>query len=464
MELVPQLYPFQEVTVQQIQAAPLNRWIVNYETGLGKTATTIRAALRLGFKNILVFCPAIVRSHWVSEFDRWAPVHGNLVCLTTGERKSMSKAQRNALRLVHEADICIGSYGLAKHVPKDRKWDLIVLDELHRLKNPGAQQTKLIKDICRANPNAAILGLTATLMPNDIVDVWQPLDLIWPDRFGASKSSKYISWKFANRYANKHVNDYGTKFEGLNAAYAKELNYRLCQVSSRVTKQEVANLLPAFTVSLQKLESKVEFKNVDEWIAGQADEKLDAVVEWVEDRFAEGVSKVCVLTHLKETANKLRQSIQRRLEIPAHLIDGDLAPEKRNALLATVRASEIPEAIVATVHSIGIGIDLTFCTQAVFAELYWRPETIIQALGRFSRLSGKVPSNVVIMCLAGTIDEHMADSLMQKISAINQAVKAGHGEEHLQTAIAGAQESDAEILARLNISLTSGSLSDTNYL
>jgi hypothetical protein len=86
-------------------------------------------------------------------------------------------------------------------------------------------------------------------------------------------------------------------------------------------------------------------------------------------------------------------------------------------------------------HSIGIGIDLTFCQTALFAELYYRPETIIQALGRFSRLSGKVPTSCVIMIEKNTNDEIIGMKLGEKIQAINMAIEAGLTDTKLEAVL-----------------------------
>jgi SNF2 family DNA or RNA helicase len=134
-------------------------------------------------------------------------------------------------------------------------------------------------------------------------------------------------------------------------------------------------------------------------------------------------------------------------------ITGEDSPESRNALLR--QAKEHTKAIVvATMHSIGIGIDLTFCTQALFAELYYRPETVIQAIGRFSRLSGKVPSSVAILCVEGTADEMLAQHLLAKIAAINKVVQPGDSEAKLSDAL-GTQD-EAAMLEALNQALAGG--------
>jgi hypothetical protein len=60
---------------------------------------------------------------------------------------------------------------------------------------------------------------------------------------------------------------------------------------------------------------------------------------------------------------------------------------------------------------------------------------MIQALGRFSRLSGTVPSSCKILVAEGTIDEVIAAKLEEKVNAANMAVKAGMSEEILSRSL-----------------------------
>jgi ERCC4-related helicase len=223
-----------------------------------------------------------------------------------------------------------------------------------------------------------------------------------------------VCYKAKARYTNPIHNGYGWEFKGINELYANELRERLATTTSRTTKLQVAHLLPPFDVKQLYIEHP----------------KQPQIKEWAQDALEQN-SHIAILTHLRATAEQIVQALQ--AEQP-YLITGALGPEKRNMLLAEAKAK--PSAIiVATMHSIGIGIDLTFCQTALFAELYYRPETIIQALGRFSRLSGKVPTSCVIMIEKNTNDEIIGMKLGEKIQAINMAIEAGLTDTKLEAVL-----------------------------
>jgi SNF2 family DNA or RNA helicase len=355
------------------------------------------------------------------------------------------------LALAYESPVQVVSYALL-HEVRAEGWDAIVFDEAHRLKNPISKQARAARVLMERNPRAVALHLTATLMPDDINDVWNLLDLLWPGRFGAYRGGKYVAWSFANRYAQKHEIEVGekvyTQYKGLNPANAKELEHRLKAVSSRATKKEWRHVLPPFLVSTRKIEGR-KYASIDEWLDKQGEDKLSAVAEWLEDAVLES-SHTCILTHLRGTAQRIAEQIHGTYpQVQVFCITGEQSPEERGALLEQARKS--PRAVlVATMHSVGIGIDLTKFTRALFAELYWRPETVIQALGRFWRLSSQEPASVEILCIKDSVDEQMAKNVLTKVSAINTVLPEGDSEARLEEAMGAlANMTDEEALANL---------------
>jgi SNF2 family DNA or RNA helicase len=451
---VKTLHPFQEEGIRRALAKKDKRLIFNFSTGLGKTATAINFARRIGARRILVFTASVVKQVWLDEIASWWPEHPSCATIKyVKERtKGLSKKAIEEKVNAYASAIQIVSYSLADNVDSG-PWDLIILDESHRCTSPGAKQTRAVRNILRANPNAAALALTATLFPDRITDVWSQLDLLWPGRFGTtSKAYRYPSWYFSNRYSIDVGDEYGPKYFGINPVHEAELRRRLADVAHRVTKDEVAHLLPPFIVSLVKIEpdKDVAFGSVESWLDTQGAVKLPFVKSWLEDAI-EDAKHICILTHLKQTVENIRV-ISEETGIPVYAITGEIPADERNATLQ--KAAMAPRSIVvATMHSVGIGINLGFCSRVLFSELYWRPETVIQALGRFDGFRTKNPTSADLLCVAGTTDEAMAVMLLKKIEAFNRAMKAGTAETKLVEALDGVNMSEEEAIASLNATL-----------
>jgi hypothetical protein len=417
----------------------------------------VSACRRFGAGRVLVVTPAVVRDHWLDEFSDWWPDHPQVGLITMGRARKSGVSKKAAVvrEQAYQSSIQVVSYALLGEVDPG-PWDAIILDEAHRLKSVSAKQSKLARHIIEANPRAMVLPLTATPMPDDIIDIWNINDMLWPGRFGRQTDPKYVPWPFANRYAvwNYTWEDKG-EFKGLNPAHADELRARLNECWSRVTKAEVAHLLPPFMVRLIKVaaDRQVKFKNVDDWLDRQGTEKLPFVKEWLEDAVVTD-NHLCILTHLRATAESIAaQAAKDHPGLPVFCITGDEQPGVRVERIKL--ASQHKKAIVvATMHSVGIGIDGLSCfTRGLFAELYWRFETMQQAMGRLNRLSSQQKSQFDILCLKGTQDEAIARSLMKKINAIDQAIGAGKDGVAAMEALDGLKMTDEEAVAMLNEAL-----------
>lgn len=407
----PALYPFQEDAVRRMVAA--GRWLLNFEMGLGKTPSAVETMRRLHVEKALVVCPALVRTHWLAEFDRWWPGHPEAVSIDAGLGRKLSKKRAAIREQKYQAPIKVVSYGLIDHLPTG-PYDAIVFDEIHRLQNPRSQNSKWARALRDANPNAAIYGLTATIMPDKPYNAWQPLDILFPGKWGrAHKNHLYPSYQFSDRYCLRDEGQYGMRFFGVNPDHRQEFADKLRACSSRVTKADVAHLLPAFQVQVMRAAAEQTIEQ--------------ALTDWLEDA-KEGTSHVCILTKHRDVASGYAD------KYGGVLVTGALPPDQRARVLEEAKAH--PNCVlVATMDSVVEGIDLTKFTQVALAELSYSPRIVVQVLGRFSRLSGRVPSTINILVKSGTISEVIAAKLCDKISTINALVKGGTTDTALEQAL-----------------------------
>lgn len=444
---VGSLYDYQRVGVDRAVAA--GRWLFVFETGLGKSATAITAAKLSGHeKGILVVTPSQVKRTWLRELGKWWPEHPEVGVVDYGRgRTSLSRKEKARTEAAYAAPIQIVSYSLLSEVDTTG-WAAIIFDEAHYLKSPSSSWSKRALEIVKANPKAKVFGLSATLAPDKPIDVFGPINVVWPGRFGKlTKSGKY-SFEFNQRYSVGTQGMYGWKFKGLNGAHEEELVRRLNGLMTRATKKQYAHLLPAFNVSSIYIQpdSPRDYEGImDAYQTGRSheelvesillragDEKIPHAIEWGILAKARA-SHVCILTHQKKSARAIAEALD------TTAVTGEMPAKQRDAHLEKLKAA--PQGIlVATMHSIGIGIDLTSFTEVLFAELYWRPATVIQALGRFSRLSSKLPATCYFMVMESTMDEQMALRLEEKIADINKAIESGMSEEKLEGAFAVDEE------------------------
>jgi SWI/SNF-related matrix-associated actin-dependent regulator 1 of chromatin subfamily A len=115
--------------------------------GLGKTTSTIIAALETGVKKILIISPASLKINWMREIQNYTD-RSVYIC----EGKNFST----------EHDFVIVNYDILKNFYdlKDKEnslitqgnFDLIILDEAHYVSNGQAARTKLVNSFCKKEP------------------------------------------------------------------------------------------------------------------------------------------------------------------------------------------------------------------------------------------------------------------------------------------------------------------------
>lgn len=437
------LKDFQKEGVRRALSSPARRWVFADETGLGKTPQAIVAARALRPRTTLIVCMAIARDLvWKDELAKWWPDHPHVECIswTRAREKGLSAAELARKELAFGAPIQIVSYALLDQVAQ-QPWDVIIFDEGHSLQHPDSGQSEAALALTEANPEAAVFLLSATIMPNRPQDAYGPLSVVWPHRWGELVKNKSYSYAFNHRYVQENLTDDGYRtWAGLREEHAPELAARIGAVSSRTTKKEVAHLLPSFDVRVLRIPQggrAVEGEPVPaDALPGvfkkEGRAKLSHVLNWTEEALG-SASHVAILTSFRPTSRFIAACIRTKRwakDVPVYVVNGDDPADKRAAAIRELKAQ--PRGVlVATMHSIGISIDLTFCTKALFAELYSRPERIIQALGRFSRLSGTVPSSCDFLVFEGGPDMKIAYALKTKTEALSELMKSGVNDDAL---------------------------------
>lgn len=162
------------------------------EVGLGKT---IEAGLVLSQKwaerkrRILVIVPSNLRKQWYQELGEKFFLPCRLL-----ESKSYNAAIREGRFRPFEVDeIVICSYQFARNKAADvanTAWDLVVLDEAHRLRNVYKPTNVIANTLKQALKDRNKLLLTATPLQNSLLELFGLVSIIDDHAFGDLKSFK----------------------------------------------------------------------------------------------------------------------------------------------------------------------------------------------------------------------------------------------------------------------------------
>ena len=218
------------------------------EMGLGKTIQSIALMAYLKqFKKkngfFLVIVPKSTMPNWSRECKKWIPT---LDCLILNPVK---EEREETLKLIanRKFEVVITSYegvNICINKLKKIKWELLIIDEAHRIKNENALLSKNV----RLLQSKFRLLVTGTPLQNNLHELWALLNFLMPDIF--SSSSDFDDW--FGMGSNKEGDEEGEENKEKMEEEAEERNAEIVQQLHRIlkpfllrrTKSEVERSLP----------------------------------------------------------------------------------------------------------------------------------------------------------------------------------------------------------------------------
>lgn len=446
------------------------------EMGLGKTPQAI-VALCAEDEPTLVVCPAVVVPHWEEEIYRWAslpPTIARAQSLGNGEPTSEADAPIQKLWRVMSYEkfvACVRKRAFPDEPQALGPYTRVVFDEIHYLSSRPAKSDRpaqgtskrsgAVSDWLRAHAvRPRVIGLTGTPMLTRPRDLWHPLEVLWPGRFGTW-------WDFTKRYCDGHTeeitNDAGVRItnsegEPLRPVWvcdgisrAEELRTRLAHCMLRRTKQQVGAELPPRTRTivevplpsaarrdLRRASAAIDFgaagprSAVGALLAHAESYKIDAAEALARDVMAAG-SRPLLLTTRRDSARTLGE----RLVCPS--VTGDDKAADRRAIIADAPCA------AATLYSVEVGINLTGFDVVIFVGLDWVPARILQGEARIHRIGQDRPCTIYYLIARGTVDEIIRARVIERLEQFAAITGAKGDELGLRGDLA--PESEDELLA-----------------
>ncbi|MCH2227343.1 MAG: SNF2-related protein [Candidatus Caenarcaniphilales bacterium] len=206
--------------------SPLSKGgILADEVGLGKT---IEAGLVISQKwaekkrKILIICPSNLRKQWSQELQDKFFLESFIL-----ETKTFNSELKNGnLNPFDQESMVISSYQFVKNKSEyvsSINWDLVVIDEAHRLRNVYQTKNKVAKAIKETLQDYPKVLLTATPLQNSLLEMYGLVTIIDDHFFGDIKS-------FKSQYINGRLGD--------DSVYT-ELKSRLRPVCNRTLRRQV---------------------------------------------------------------------------------------------------------------------------------------------------------------------------------------------------------------------------------
>lgn len=439
-------FDYQLQTTQTVLRRMRGRAILADEVGLGKTIeaglvlSELRARGMAG--RTLVLTPAGLVDQWREELER---KFGLPTVIARGDA------------VLDDSAVVLASIATARREPTRARlvadpWDLIIVDEAHRLRNPRSASGRLARSLT----SRYLLLLTATPVENRLQDLYELVSLVAPGLLGTPAE-----------FRRAHAEPRESSSTPALARNVEALRARTREVMVRHRRSEVALMLPqrlADTVlvtpnadeaqlyaqivarvrttareapqqrrlalrALTRLAgsspaavaptlAKLGWHELSEQArAIRRSAKTDALLDRVRP-FADAGEKVLVFTAFRATLDALAEAAG-RAGIPAAVYHGSLSRQDKEKAVAAFR-DEVP--VLLTTESAGEGRNLQFCHVMVNVDLPWNPMQIEQRLGRLHRIGQEHDVLLTNLVARGTIEQRILRVLETKINLFELVV------------------------------------------
>ncbi|VVB81430.1 putative ATP-dependent RNA helicase [uncultured archaeon] len=440
------------------------RLLIADEVGLGKTITAglimKELILRFGIRKILILCPASLTEQWQDEL----------------EAKFLESFEINKSVHFWNKDKLITSIDTAKlpkHVKEIRKinWDLLVIDEAHRLKNTKTVAYQSLASV----PAKYKLFLTATPIQNTLLELHAIIDAMEPNYLGTLSEFKFKYFgdkeglKLSDQeglkralegalvrstrkstglsFTQRNVNTVHLipsaierKFEDIVIAFISQVATDIHESNSKNVESKnysagtrtlmLMTLLRmlqgskrAFEHTFQKFlknnppltsEEALRANQILEICGKVENRKLDELTKLVKKI----QKKTLIFTSFVETQEEIVKSLQSE-GFKVEKFNGSMNSTEKND---AVRRFKTQSDILVCTESGSEGRNMQFCHNLVNYDLPWNPMRVEQRIGRVHRIGQEHNVNIFNLVIKGSIEDYILEKLYNKLGLFHCAI------------------------------------------
>ncbi len=373
------------------------RVLLGDEMGLGKTVQAIAVMVSLrntGGTHFVVVCPASVITNWCREIRKMS-------------RLSVTKIHGAGRKAALESWIRTGGVAVTTYettayfkLPEDYKFELMVVDEAHYIKNPEARRSVNVKNI--GMHAERLLFMTGTALENKVDEMIALIRILQP------------------RIADKVQ---GMAFMSSAPQFRKEI----APVYYRRKREDVLTELPDLVESKEwctlthneelAYEQAVLSKNYAEarrvsWNVEDLKDSSKAarLMELVNEAESEG-RKVIVFSFFLDTIRKITELLGSRCTNP---INGSVTPQRRQEIIDEFDKAPAGTVLAAQIQSGGTGLNIQSASVVILCEPQFKPSIENQAISRAYRMGQTRNVLVCRLLCENTVDEKIMSTLESK--------------------------------------------------
>jgi SNF2 family DNA or RNA helicase len=447
---------YQEETARKVMKMFRGRAILADEVGLGKTIEACIVLkeyfLRGLVRSALILTPSSLVNQWQSELaDKF-----KLGFVSTNDSIFKENPEQ-----FWENPFILASINIAKgkrHFDRviNQKYDIVVVDEAHHLKNRNTLNWQLINSIQKNY----LLLLTATPVENNLEELFNLVTLLKPGHLKTRKAfiAEFVSRgnptdpqnrdklrqllkevmlrntrsitrlqlpaRFANTVKISPTSEEQAFYDAIGRFISTNSSQTKTNFSKHIFQQLLAATGSSHLAALKMLEKMKEnsqngfSQQIELLIALGKKIKLASKTKQVIELLKASKVQVIVFVNYMATIDYLR-SIFEAHGLSHTVFSGNLNLNEKHAAIEAFREGR---QILLSSGSGGEGHNLQFCHTLINYDLPWNPMEIEQRIGRIHRIGQTQEVQIYNFCASGSLEDHILEVLDRKINMFELVV------------------------------------------
>lgn len=432
------LYPYQKEGIRFAFRA--GKSIIADEMGLGKTIQAIGMAELLKkerlISSVLILCPTSLKYQWKKEIERFT--HSTAVVV---EGNHLNRKKLYAAKEFYK----IVSYNSACNdikIMKSLQTDLLIMDEVQRLKNWKTQISKAARHI----ESDYSVVLSGTPLENKLEELYSIMQFV--DQYCLGPYYQFMSQTVLTSDSGKvvgyqNLNEVGRKMESVlirrrKRDVALQLPERMDKILFVPMTEQQRGMHDEFKTSVAQLVykwtrnhylsendrkrlllfmSQMRMVCDSTYILDQKsryDTKIEETMNILQNVFDSGDEKVVIFSQWERMTRLVAQELD-AMGIRYEYLHGGVPAAKRGEL--TQNFTDLPESRVFLSTDAGsTGLNLQVASLLINLDLPWNPAVLEQRIARIYRIGQKRNIQVINLVASHTIEEDMLTKLNFKSS------------------------------------------------